>query len=107
MQNFCYFQQSFTGPAPLAVIVNYDNVANTADSTGTIGDLLYLMISRNGVWLELTNPEANTGSKQLSYNTTLQNGDTLCIRSSFDNFATYATDCKQIPTPQFGFVPVT
>lgn len=100
------FAQRYTGPTAKAVIVNFDNSLKTIDSTGSVGDIVRAKISRNGTTIELTPYEVNTGVNQISFSSTLQNGDELCVIASY--FGGGANeDCKEIPTPGLGFVPIT
>lgn len=95
------------GANPYAHNEGYDGGTMTVDSTGSIGNEVRVVITRDGVVIETTNGEANNGDNQITYTTPLQNGDIVCVHASFDGFQTYSSDCKVIPTPGFGFVPVT
>ena len=66
----------------IAKIVNYDNVNYTIDSTGSVGDEVRAIIKRNGVIIETTTAETNTGSNQIPFTVTLENGDELCVEVS-------------------------
>ncbi len=94
------------GVQAVAKVVNYDNIANTVDSTGSIGDHVKLVIKRSGLIIETSAPEVNTGTNQIAYVSVLQNGDVICIHATYDNFATYDEDCKTIPIPLFGFTAI-
>jgi hypothetical protein len=91
----------------LAVIVNYDDGLKEIDSTGSLGDEVRAVIRRALVDIEITPGEVNTGTNQIDYTSVLQNGDVLCVQASNTGFATFDEDCKTIPTPDFGFVPIT
>lgn len=95
------------GPVPVAVIQGYDDNPKNVDTTGSQGTFVRVVITRGGVVIETTPGVTNDGTTDVPYIITLQNGDLLCVHSSYDNFLTYAVACKQIPTPAFGFVPVT
>ncbi len=101
------FANSFIGPVPVAVIAGVDYVGDQIDSSGSQGDEVRGQIVRSGIILETTPPEDNTGSNSIDFTTDLQNGDQLCVQASYSGFSTYAQDCGIIPTPDFGFVPVT
>ncbi|NRB54052.1 MAG: hypothetical protein HRU41_40765 [Saprospiraceae bacterium] len=101
------FANQFIGPVPVAVILSYNEATKEADSTGSAGDEVRLRIVRSGVIQETTPGEANTGTNQISYTTMLQNGDQLCLQASYSGFSSFDQDCGTIPTPEFGFVPIT
>jgi len=96
-----------SGPLPFAQNEGYDGDGLTVDSTGSIGDDVRVVITRDGIVIETTAGEPNTGTNQIEYTVELENGDIICVQASYDNFATYATECRTIPTPGFGFVPIT
>ena len=91
----------------LAIIVNFDNVGFTIDATGSVGDDVRAVIKRDLAIIETTPGEPNIGSNQIPYTAALQNGDVLCVQATCTDFATFDEDCKTIPTPDFGFVPIT
>lgn len=102
------FKNVPTVPPPVANIVNYDDSAGTTvDGTGSVGTKVRVQIVRDGVIVETTPGETNTGTNQISVNTALQNGDQLCVQATFNDFFYYDSDCIKIPTPMFGFVPVS
>lgn len=95
------------GQFPLAVIVNFDNDLLQIDATASIGDQVRAVIRRALVDIEITPGETNTGTNQIDYSSILENGDVLCVQATYNGFASYDEDCKTIPTPDFGFVPIT
>lgn len=102
------FADQATIPPPVAHIVNYDDTAGTTvDATGSIGTKVRAVVIRDGVIIETTPGEANTGSNQIAIQTSLQNGDQLCVEATFNDFFYSDKDCLIIPTPEFGFVPVS
>ncbi|WP_282774219.1 hypothetical protein [Phaeodactylibacter xiamenensis] len=90
-----------------AVIAGLDNDAGTVDATGSVGDEVRVVIKRNGVVIETTPAESNNGNNQISITGPLENGDTVCVQTSNDGFILLDEDCHTIPTPLFGFVPVS
>lgn len=100
------FQNAYAGPIAVANIVNFDDVAKTIDSTGTLGDLVKAKILRRGVVIEQTTYVPNTGNNQLPYTSNLQNGDQLCVVATYIGGGENE-DCGFIPTPGLGFVPIS
>lgn len=94
--------------APIDAEINgVDNDANTVDATGSVGDEVRVVIKRDGSVVETTPAEPNNGDNQISFTGPLQNGDTVCVQASNNNFLMLDEACHTIPTPLFGFVPVT
>ena len=91
----------------LAIIAGVDNNTSTADSTGSVGDEVRVAIKRNGIVIETTPGEVNNGNNQINITGPLQNGDVVCVQASNDGFLTYDEDGHTIPTPLFGFVPIS
>jgi hypothetical protein len=91
----------------LAVINSVDNTHLTVDATGSVGDHVRVVIIRAGEILEVTPGEVNNGNNQIVVTIPLQNGDVVCVQASNTGFATLDEDCHTIPTPLFGFVPVS
>lgn len=90
-----------------AVIAGLDNDADTVDATGSLGNEVRVVIKRDGMVIETTPEESNTGSNQISFTGPLQNGDVVCVQASNNGFIFADEDCHTIPTPLFGFVPVS
>ena len=91
----------------LAVIEGVNNNALTVDSTGSVGNEVRVVIKRNGIVIESTPGEVNNGNNQINITGPLQNGDVVCVQASNNGFLTYDEDGHTIPTPLFGFVPVS
>lgn len=91
----------------LAIINNIDYDTDTVDATGSLGTQVRVVVKRSGAVVETTPGELNNGDNQISITGPLQNGDVVCVQASNNGFATYDEDCHTIPTPLFGFVPVT
>lgn len=92
-----------------AVIVIPNYVAKTVDSTGSKGLFIRLVIKRNGVTIQATIPELNTGINQIAYTEELSNGDQLIVQvSQGDRFYSgeYLEDAKWIPKSNLAFAPV-
>ena len=89
-----------------AVIAGLDTGTGTVDATGSLGTEVRAAIKRNGVPIETTPAEINTGNNQIPFTSTLQNGDVVCVQASNNGFLALYEDCRTIPTPRFGFVPV-
>lgn len=92
-----------------AVIVTPNYTAKTVDSTGSEGLFIRLVIKRNGVTIQATTPELNTGTNQIAYTEELSNGDQLIVQTSQgDRFfnGEYVQDAKWIPKSNLGFAPV-
>lgn len=100
------FRNQPSGPLPEAQIINYDDNSSTADATGSTGVQVRVTVTRNGIIIETTAGEPNTGDNQISINTDVQNGDRICVQATNNDFFYYDQNCLTIPTPEFGFVPV-
>lgn len=90
---------------PLAVIVTVDYIKSTIDSTGSKGTKVRGVIKRGGVEIETTASELNNGFNQISFSSTLENGDEICVEASNNDFAYHDTACLIIPSPAFSFMP--
>lgn len=101
------FNDQPPGQAPVAQISNYDPDGPTVDATGSIGTKVRAKVVRDGIVLETTPGEANTGTNQIAVATSLANGDMLCVQATFNDFFYSDEDCLTIPTPEYGFVPVS
>lgn len=101
------FANQSTDPQPVAVIANYDEILQQINATGSIGDTVRGRVIRGGIIQETTAGEVNTGSNQIDYVTVLQNGDRLCVQATYSAFASYDEACGDIPTPEFGFIPIS
>jgi hypothetical protein len=101
-----HFQQGDTQPLD-AQIECADNDLLLVDATGSVGNEVIVQIIRNGKPIETTPAEINNGNNQISITGPLENGDVICVVVSNDGFLTFDMDCLTIPTPAFGFVPIT
>lgn len=93
-------------PDVLAKIVNYNDNSNEIDALGSVGESIRAVIKRNNVDIETTAAQS-IANLNISYSSALENGDVLCVQATVNGFVSYDQDCKTIPTPQFGFVPVS
>ena len=91
----------------VARIVRFSNDNKTIDTTGSIGPYIRIAIKRNGVIIERSKVETNTGTNQIAFQMSLKNGDKLCTQvSRGKSFFTgeYVEDCRIIPIPNLGFI---
>lgn len=90
----------------VARIVLFSAEDKTIDTTGSVGPYIRIAIKRNGVIIERSLAEINTGTNQIPFQTSLKNGDKLCTQVSRNKSffpGEYVEDCKSIPVPNLGF----
>jgi len=101
----CGITPSLEGLVARIVLFSAEN--KTIDTTGSVGPYIRMAIKRNGVIIERSLAEINTGTNQIAFQTNLKNGDKLCTQVSRDKsffLGEYVEDCKFIPVANLGFI---